>query len=115
MDYVTIEGLTAHGAHGHYPEERTREQAFELSLRLGTDLRRAGQSDSLIDTIDYDVVKRIIDETFARESRYLIESLAEEIAERILRQTPAREVTISIQKKEVWENGVPGIVITRRA
>ncbi len=115
MDYLTIDALTIQGVHGHYEEERTREQEFEVSLRVGTHLRRAGQSDALVDTIDYDVLKRIVEETFARESRYLIESLAEAIAERILLTTPATEATVTIKKKAVWKNGVPGITITRRA
>ncbi len=115
MDYLTIDSLVVSGAHGYYEQERQREQEFELSLRVGTHVRRAGQSDALVDTIDYDVLKRIVRETFARESRFLIESLAETIAERILRDTPALEVTVSIKKKAVWESGVPGVTITRRA
>jgi dihydroneopterin aldolase len=115
MDYLTIDSLTVHGAHGHYEHERTREQEFEVSLRVGTRLRIAGQSDALRDTIDYDGLKRIILETFAKESRYLIESLGETIAERILRDTPALEVTVAIKKKEVWDNGIPGVSLTRRA
>lgn len=115
MDYLTIDGLTVSGAHGHYAHERTREQEFAVTLKVGTRLRRAGQSDALADTIDYDVLKRIVEETFAKESRYLIESLAETIAERILSATSAMEATVSIRKTAVWDNGVPGVVITRRA
>jgi dihydroneopterin aldolase len=115
MDYLTIDSLTVVGAHGHYDHERTREQEFLVSLRIGTHLKRAGQSDALVDTIDYDVLKRIVEETFARESRYLIESLAETIAERILRETHAVEATVTIQKTAVWDNGIPGVSITRRA
>jgi dihydroneopterin aldolase len=115
MDYLTIDDLVVRGAHGHYDEERSQEQSFIVSLAVGAHLRRAGQSDSLGDTIDYDTLKRIVEETFARESRYLVESLAETIAERILHETPALEVSISIQKPEVWEAGTPGISIVRRS
>ncbi|MDB5189392.1 MAG: folB [Parcubacteria group bacterium] len=114
MDYLTIDSLTVSGAHGHYPHEREKEQEFEVSLRVGTHLLRAGQSDALDDTIDYDVLKRTVLDVFAHETRFLIESLANEIAERILRDTHALEVTITIKKKEVWDNGVPGVCITRR-
>jgi len=115
MDYITIDSLVASGAHGYYEQERTKEQDFDVSLRVGTHVRRAGQSDMLAETIDYDVLKRIVRDTFARESRFLIESLAETIAERILRETNALEVTVSIRKPGVWESGVPGVSITRRA
>ena len=114
MDHISIDSLTVYGAHGHYDHERTREQEFEVSLRVGTHLARAGHSDALSDTIDYDGLKRIVESTFVAESRYLIESLANTIAERILAETPALEVTITIKKKAVWDNGVPGITITRK-
>ena len=115
MDYLTIDGLTVQGAHGYYEHERQQEQSFVVTLRVGTHLRTSGQSDALGDTIDYDVLKRIVQETFAQETRYLVESLAETIAERILAQTPALEVTISIQKPEVWESGIPGVTLARKA
>lgn len=115
MDYLTIDSLTVRGAHGHYDHERSREQEFSVSLTVGTHLLRAGQSDALKDTIDYDTLKSIVEETFASESRYLIESLAETIARRILARTPALEATVSIRKTAVWDNGVPGVTITRKA
>jgi dihydroneopterin aldolase len=115
MDHLTIENLVVRGAHGHYEAERQKEQSFIVSLSVGTHLRIPGQSDALADTIDYDLLKRIVEDAFAQETRYLVESLAETIAERILRETPALEVTISIQKPDVWATGVPGVSITRRA
>jgi dihydroneopterin aldolase len=115
MDYLTIDHLQVSGAHGYFPEERTKEQVFHLSLKVGTHLRRSGQSDALTDTIDYDFLKRIVEETFRLESRYLIESLAETIADRILRETSALEVTVCIKKPAAWENGIPGVSITRKA
>lgn len=115
MDYLTIDGLTVRGAHGYYEAERQKEQSFLVSLTVGLHLRTPGQSDSLTDTIDYDSLKRIVDEVFAKETRYLVESLAETIAERILAETRALEVTISLQKPEVWESGIPGVTITRKA
>src|SRR5438105_1282338 len=112
MDYITIHALKVNGVHGHYEQERTREQEFNVCLKVGTHLRTAGQSDALTDSIDYDLLKAIVEETFVRESRYLMESLAEEIASRILAQTPALEVTVTIQKTAVWGNGIPGVAIT---
>lgn len=114
MDYLTIHGLLVSGAHGYFPEERIREQTFVVSLHVGAHLKRAGQSDALSDTIDYDMLKRIVEETFQLESRYLIESLAETIADRILRETQALEATVTISKPGVWENGTPGVKITRK-
>ena len=113
MDYITIDNLHINGAHGHYEHERNSEQEFLLSLRVGIDAQKPANSDALADTIDYDLLRSIVENVFAGESRYLVETLAEQIAEKILHDTSAREVTVSIQKTEVWPNGIPGIIITR--
>lgn len=113
MDYLTIENLSVRGMHGHYEHERRVEQEFVVSMKVGFDAHEAGKSDKLDDTIDYDQLRMITEEVFKGEPHYLLESLAQVIADRILSETPAREITISIQKPEVWPNGVPGAVITR--
>ena len=113
MDYITIDDLRINAAHGHYEHERKVEQEFLVSLRVGIDAKTAAGTDALGDTIDYDLLRGIIEGIFKGKSHYLIEALAEEIAQRILKDTIAREVSISIKKTAVWPNGVPGISITR--
>ncbi|MDR3546778.1 MAG: dihydroneopterin aldolase [Candidatus Pacebacteria bacterium] len=114
MDYITIDNLHVHGAHGHYEHERQVEQEFVVSLKVGIDAHPSGESDVLGDTIDYDGLRAIVGDIFNGKSHYLVEALAEEISQRILSETIAQEVTISIQKTAVWPNGVPGIVTFRR-
>jgi dihydroneopterin aldolase len=113
MDYITIDDLRIHAAHGHYEHERRVEQEFLVSLRVGVANRKAASSDTLADTIDYDVLREIVEGVFKSEPHYLLEALADEIAQKILAETPAREVSISIKKTAVWPNGVPGVSITR--
>jgi len=115
MDYLTITSLAVHGVHGHYPHEWDAEQEFDVSLKVGVNTRVPGRSDKLSDTVDYDRLKAIVEGVFAGEKKYLLEALAASIASTILRDTPAREVTVSIEKKSVWPNGVPGVTITRSA
>jgi dihydroneopterin aldolase len=113
MDYLTIDALTIRAAHGHYEHERRVEQEFVISLRVGMSAGKAAESDALTDTIDYDFLRKIVEEVFAGKTQYLLEALAEHIAERILSETSAREVTISIQKPAVWPSGIPGVQFTR--
>ena len=113
MDYITIDGLRVNGAHGHYEHERNAEQEFLVSLRIGIDAKKAAETDALADTIDYDLLRTIIETIFNGKSRYLLEALAEEIIQKILLETIAQEVTITIQKTGVWSNGIPGVSITR--
>jgi len=115
MDYITVDALRVHGAHGHYAHEREVEQEFEVSLRVVLDTHSAGGSDVLTDTIDYDVLRSITLGVFADTSKYLVEALAETIAAKVLAIPQALEVTISIRKMAVWDNGIPGISITRIA
>ena len=52
-DRVLLRGLLFHAHHGVLPEERTLGQKFEVDLALSVDLRAAGASDALQDTISY--------------------------------------------------------------
>ncbi len=113
MDYIHIDNLSFPGKHGVYANERRVEQEFVVSLRLGVDTKKAGESDDLSDTIDYQKVKDIVAEIIEGSSRYLIEKLAEEIAARILLDARVRLVKVTIKKTAVWDNGVPGVTILR--
>jgi len=52
-DRIELRGLRAVGTHGVLAEEQLRGQPFEVDLDLEADLRAAGGSDRLDDTIDY--------------------------------------------------------------
>src|SRR5258705_410753 len=54
MDTIILSGIRALGCHGVLPEEQARPQPFEVDVELSVDLRPAGRSDVLSDTIDYD-------------------------------------------------------------
>lgn len=113
MDFLHIDDLLVSATHGHYEPEWSTEQRFLVSLRVGFDSNAAGKSDALDDTIDYDVLKKIVQEVLAADRRYLIERLATDIAEGILADPRAKEAVVTIKKLDVWENGVPGVTITR--
>ncbi|MDB5266150.1 MAG: dihydroneopterin aldolase [Parcubacteria group bacterium] len=113
MDFLHIDDLLVSATHGHYEPEWSREQRFLISLRVGFDSRPAGNTDTLADTIDYDALKKAVNDILAADRRYLIEKLANDIAEQILTDGRALEVTVTIKKLDVWENGVPGVTITR--
>jgi len=45
----------------------------------------------------------------------LIETIAERIALQILTDVRIHSVRVSVRKIDIWENGVPGVEITRHA
>ncbi len=79
-DALELRGLRVVGRHGVLPEERERAQPFEVDLALELDLRPAGQSDALADTVDYGAVAQSVRETVEGDHSDLLEHLAERIA-----------------------------------
>src|SRR5687768_10448105 len=90
-DEILLEGLRFYAYHGVNPDERTRGQRFTVDVRLVVDLRRAGQSDDLADTVSYSVVYKLVRGIVEGEPRQLIEAVAEEIAAAILTGFPSVE------------------------
>src|SRR3989344_1706973 len=113
MDYLHIDNLLFRAKHGVSTKERRVEQEFAVSVRLGVDVSKAGKTDKLKDTVDYQEVKNIIATVLEGSSRYLVEKLAEEIAGRVLKDGRIKVIEITIRKLEVWDNGVPGVTIVR--
>jgi dihydroneopterin aldolase len=79
-DTIEVRGLRILGCHGVLDEERVRAQPFEIDLDLEVDLRPAGTSDSLADTVDYGAVAESVTRVVQGEHSDLLEHLAERIA-----------------------------------
>jgi len=98
LDRLHIRDLALRCVVGVYPEERRQKQDVLLNLTLHADLRQAGRSDRLEDSVDY---KRVKQETVAAvegSSFQLLEALAERVADVALRDPRVRQVDVSIQK-----------------
>ncbi|MFH0351343.1 MAG: dihydroneopterin aldolase [Chromatiales bacterium] len=86
MDIIYINDLRIEAVIGVYAWERQLKQVVIFDLELGTDIRKAALTDSVVDTLNYkDVAKRVL--AFVTDSRYqLVESLAEAVAELIIKE-----------------------------
>ncbi len=113
VDYVTVDDFRVRSTHGCNPREREEPQDFLVSLRVGFDAKAAGTSDDLSKTVDFRFLKQAVADVFGSGKRYLIETLAEDIAARILADSRVNEIAVSIKKPDVWDDGVPGVSITR--
>lgn len=99
MDQIIIKDLESFGYHGVFEEESFLGQKFLISAVLYADIRRAGKTDDLQESIDYGEVCQVIKKLVETERFLLIERLAEEIAERLLLTFPKlREVEITVKK-----------------
>ena len=117
-DEILLEGMRFYAYHGVNPEERALGQRFTVDVILMVDLRRAGQSDDLADTVSYSAVYKVVRGIVEGEPHNLIEAVAEEIAAAILTGFPSVEqVTVTVRKPEVPMKGsmldAAGVRITR--
>jgi dihydroneopterin aldolase len=97
-DAVILRGLRALGVHGVLSEEHESPQPFEVDVELSVDLRRAGQSDDLADTVDYGTLADSVLAIVGGETCALIEKLAERIASAALALPGVESVTVEVRK-----------------
>jgi dihydroneopterin aldolase len=83
-DHIEIAGLAIRAHHGVFDHERRDGQLFILDLWLGVDLRPAGISDALGDTVHYGEVIACVRRIFTHEPFNLIEAAAHHVARGVL-------------------------------
>ena len=98
MDRIYIRDLALRCIIGLYPEERTNKQDVIINVIMDTDLRAAGKSDALEDTVDYKTIKLSILDFVENSSFKLIESLANGIATICLNDPRVQSATVTIDK-----------------
>jgi dihydroneopterin aldolase/2-amino-4-hydroxy-6-hydroxymethyldihydropteridine diphosphokinase len=98
MDRILIDDLRVLSLIGALPHEREAKQPLRIDLSIGLDLRDAGASDELDDTVNYGLVAERIS-TLAEESKHvLLERLASEIADTVLSFDRVEEVDVTVTK-----------------
>jgi 7,8-dihydroneopterin aldolase/epimerase/oxygenase len=97
-DRIELRGLRALGTHGALPEEQFRAQPFEVDVDLDIDLRKAGQSDTLEDTVDYGALAEAVERVITRERFQLLERLAERIADEVRQDSRVEAATVTVRK-----------------
>ena len=117
VDLIELRGLTALGVCGVLPEEQERAQPLEVDVDIEADLRAAGASDDLDDTIDYGAVCELVERVITTERFGLLERLTERIAELILSDDRVLGVTVAVRKLRPPVTQIldtSGVRITRR-
>lgn len=94
--------MVFHGRHGVLPAERELGQPFVVSVELYLDLRPAGRSDDLTETVDYGEVHRLARQVVEGEPANLVETVAERIASAVLEEHPLVEAArVKVEKPHV--------------
>jgi 7,8-dihydroneopterin aldolase/epimerase/oxygenase len=101
-DKILLEGMVFFGRHGTLPAERELGQPFVVDVELCLDLRPAGLSDDLTQTVDYGEVHNQVKEIVEGPPVNLTETLAERIAATVLEEHPPVEgVRVKVAKPHV--------------
>jgi 7,8-dihydroneopterin aldolase/epimerase/oxygenase len=101
-DRIVLEGMVFHGRHGTLPAERELGQPFVVDVELRLDLRPAGLSDDLAQTVDYGEVHRLAREIVEGTPVNLTETIAERIASAVLEDHPSvNAVRVRVAKPHV--------------
>ena len=98
MDKIYIRDLSLRAIIGTNAEERREKQDVILNLVFECDLRQAGQTDNLADTIDYKALKKEIIRLVEGSSYHLLESLAAAIAALCLAHSGVAGVKVAVDK-----------------
>ncbi|MGX9132885.1 dihydroneopterin aldolase [Rummeliibacillus sp. JY-2-4R] len=85
MDYIHVKDMEFYGYHGVLPEETKLGQRFRVTLSIACDLKHAGETDNLGNTVSYAEVYEICKEIVEGKPFKLIETVAEKIAQEILK------------------------------
>lgn len=85
MDKIILNNMSFYGYHGLYPEENKLGQRFYVSLEIEVDLKKAGNSDKMEDSIHYGEVYELTKEIVEGEAKNLVEAVAEDIAQTLLK------------------------------
>jgi dihydroneopterin aldolase len=97
-DVILLEGIEIPAALGVTAAERKMRRPVLIDLEVERDLRAAGRSDRIRDTVNYERIFQAIEEVATQREHRLVEALAERVAERLLSEFPIDAVTVSARK-----------------
>lgn len=98
MDRILIDDIRVMSLIGALPHEREAKQPLRVDLSIGLDLRDAGASDELDDTVHYGLVAERVVELAEESKHVLLERLAADIADTVLAFDRVEEVDVTVTK-----------------
>ena len=102
-DFIKVTNMKVFAYHGVLAEEKKNGQDFYLNAKVYVDMRLAGLTDKLEDTINYDQVCIFLAEVFAEKQYDTIEAAAEYTVQEIMVNFP----TIQAMELEVRKPHAP--------
>ncbi len=85
-DTVFVHELKVETIIGIWGWERKIRQTISIDLEMGADIRRAAETDSIDDTLNYKAISKRVQQFVADSEFQLVETMAEKIAELVLQE-----------------------------
>ena len=101
LDKINIRNLEVFAHHGVYREETKLGQKFLVDAVLYLDLRRAGFSDEIRNSVDYGAVCRFITKYMKEHTFKLLEAVAEQLSAALLMEIP-QLAQVDLEIKKPW-------------
>ena len=98
MDQVFINDLIARGIIGVNDWEREKPQEILINIVLFADLRKAGNSDNIEDSVNYRTVAKKVLAHAESAQRQTVEALASDLARLCLEELGVQRVRIRVEK-----------------
>jgi FolB domain-containing protein len=98
MDQIFINDIIARGIIGITEAERKKPQDIWINITIFTDIRKAGESDDLADSIDYRTIAKSVIVCAESANRMTVEALATDLANLCLQNEGVEKVRIKVEK-----------------
>ena len=114
MDTIFLHGLKVETIIGIWDWERKIRQTVVIDLEMAADIRRAAETDSVEDTLNYKNVAKRVQQFVADSEFQLVETLAEKVGEIVTGEFGVPWVRVKINKPGAIRNARDvGVVIER--
>jgi FolB domain-containing protein len=98
MDQVFITDLVARGIIGVHDWEREKPQEIRINIILFADLRKAGETDDINDTVSYRTISKKVQAHAESAGRFTVEALAADLARLCLEEPRVQKVRVRVEK-----------------
>jgi FolB domain-containing protein len=98
MDQIFITDLLIRGVIGISEREREQPQDILVNITIFTDIKTAGKSDNVEDSVNYRTVAKKVLSHVEKVQRYTVEALATDIAGLVLAEPNVTKVRVKVEK-----------------
>jgi dihydroneopterin aldolase len=98
VDRILLEGIQVPAALGVTAAERRMRRPVTLDLEVELDLRAAGRTDRIRQTVHYKRIFEVVEDVASNQEHKLVEALGERIAQAVLGKFAVDAVIVTVRK-----------------